>query len=330
MIIQHAILHILDTNTGSLIASQGEMNVDNVGVHEYIEKLVAKIYRGDLKTGTLVSGSYLDNMLKQDNFPEMTTQLAAKLFDTISVSETIPAGDLLSFQATVDEGAIFGLIKLNFGARYAHAVEYENDEMVNNLVLNQSILPAATQTVDEAVIVNLAESSYQLLEKKQIIDGHRVSYFSENFLEIKPEISAKENIQTIKRTVKTIAEKYDEPEHEVLAITQDVIYNSLAETGSISTDVIAEKVFGDNVSAKQEYQEKVTEKKLPKEVSVVNADKYEKKYRVQKFKLDSGIEISIPINVYQDLSKVEFVNNPDGTVTLMIKDIETILNKFSV
>ncbi|GMA69784.1 hypothetical protein GCM10025879_10300 [Leuconostoc litchii] len=51
---------------------------------------------------------------------------------------------------------------------------------------------------------------------------------------------------------------------------------------------------------------------------------------MQKFKLDSGIEISIPINVYQDLSKVEFVNNPDGTVTLMIKDIETILNKFSV
>ncbi|GMA69786.1 hypothetical protein GCM10025879_10320 [Leuconostoc litchii] len=169
MIIQHAILHILDTNTGSLIASQGEMNVDNVGVHEYIEKLVAKIYRGDLKTGTLVSGSYLDNMLKQDNFPEMTTQLAAKLFDTISVSETIPAGDLLSFQATVDEGAIFGLIKLNFGARYAHAVEYENDEMVNNLVLNQSILPAATQTVDEAVIVNLAESSYQLLEKSKLL-----------------------------------------------------------------------------------------------------------------------------------------------------------------
>ncbi|GMA69785.1 hypothetical protein GCM10025879_10310 [Leuconostoc litchii] len=91
-----------------------------------------------------------------------------------------------------------------------------------------------------------------------------MSYFSENFLEIKPEISAKENIQTIKRTVKTIAEKYDEPEHEVLAITQDVIYNSLAETGSISTDVIAEKVFGDNVSAKQEYQEKVTEKNYPK------------------------------------------------------------------
>ena len=109
-----------------------------------------------------------------------------------------------------------------------------------------------------------------------------------------------------------------------------MIYNSLAETGSISTDVIAEKVFGDNITAKQEYQEKLTEKSLPTEVSVVNSEKYEKKYRTQKFKLDSGIEISIPVHVYQDLSKVEFVNNADGTITLMIKDIASILNKFNV
>ncbi|WP_273729573.1 nucleoid-associated protein [Leuconostoc mesenteroides] len=330
MIIQHAILHILDTNTGSLIASQGEMNVDNVGVHEYIEKLVNKIYKGDIKTGNLLPDSYLDKMIKQSDFPELTTQLATKLFDTISVSESIPAGDLLSFQATIDEGPIFGLIKLNFGARYAHAVEYEDDQMVNNLVLNQSILPAATQTVDEAILVNVDDGSYQLLEKKQLIDGHRVPYFSENFLEIEPEVSAKENIQVIKRTIKNVAEKYDEPEHEVLAATQEVIYNSLAETGSISTDVIAEKVFGDNITAKQEYQEKLTAKSLPTEVSVVNSEKYEKKYRTQKFKLDSGIEISIPVHVYQDLSKVEFVNNADGTITLMIKDIASILNKFNV
>lgn len=326
MIMQHAILHILDTNTGSLIASQGEMNVDNVGVHEYIEKLVNKIYKGDIKIGNLLPDSYLDKMIKQSDFPELTTQLATKLFDTISVSESIPAGDLLSFQATIDEGPIFGLIKLNFGARYAHAVEYEDDQMVNNLVLNQSILPAATQTVDEAILVNVDDGSYQLLEKKQLIDGHRVPYFSE----IKPEVSAKENIQVIKRTIKNVAEKYDEPEHEVLAATQEVIYNSLAETGSISTDVIAEKVFGDNITAKQEYQEKLTAKSLPTEVSVVNSEKYEKKYRTQKFKLDSGIEISIPVHVYQDLSKVEFVNNADGTITLMIKDIASILNKFNV
>lgn len=59
MIIQHAILHILDTNTGSLIASQAEMNVDNAGVHDYIDKIVAKVMQGDIKTGHLTADNYL-------------------------------------------------------------------------------------------------------------------------------------------------------------------------------------------------------------------------------------------------------------------------------
>ena len=66
MIIQHAILHILDMNTGNLIASQGEMAVDNVGVVEYIEKLTAKVSNGDVKTGTLAPGYVKDKLAESD------------------------------------------------------------------------------------------------------------------------------------------------------------------------------------------------------------------------------------------------------------------------
>ena len=65
------------------------------------------------------------------------------------------------------------------------------------------------------------------------------------------------------------------------------------------------------------------------EIAVPNVERYEKKYRLQRFKLDSGIEIAIPMDIYQDRSKVEFVNNPDGTMSLVIKDIESIVNKFT-
>ncbi|KAA8371996.1 nucleoid-associated protein [Leuconostoc carnosum] len=329
MIIQHAILHILDMNTGNLIASQGEMAVDNVGVVEYIEKLTAKVSNGDVKTGTLAPG-YVKDKLAESDFAHMTTDLATKLFGTIEAIETVQPGDLLSFQATTDEGRLFGLLKLNFTPRYAHTVEYIDDRMVNNLVLNQAILPAATQSVEEAILVNLDTWHYQLLEKKYLIDVHRATYFSDRFLEIVPEVSVKENIQTIKRTVKNVAEQDDDlPEHEVLAMTQEVIYDAL-ESGSINTDMIAEKVFSDNISAQQQYKEKMTDKMVDKSIPVENTQKYEKKFRVQKFKLDSGIEISIPMSVYQDKNKVEFMNHPDGTMSLVIKDIDSVLNKFTV
>ena len=330
MIIQHAMLHILDTNTGSLIASQGEMPLDNAGVQTYIEKLVAKMSAGDVKQGTLTAQDYLATMLANPDFSEMTTALATKLFDLIAASDAVPAGDMLSFLATSDDGPIFGLLKLNFSPRYAHTVTYIEDQMVNNLVLNQTVLPASSQTVDEAIIVDLTTQRYQLLEKKYVIDGQRCAYFSEKFLALTPETSLKENIQTIKRTVKSVAEKFDDIlAHEALAMTQAVIYDGLS-TGQIDTTAIAEQAFPDNLTAQAQYQEKLTEKAVAPKVPVENTPKYEKKYCVQKFKLDSGIEVSIPMAVYQDRSKVKFINHDNGTISLVIKDIEQIANKFSV
>ena len=84
MIIQHAMLHILDTNTGSLIASQGEMPLDNAGVQTYIEKLVAKVSAGDVKQGTLTAQDYLATILANPDFSEMTTALAAQFLAYLS------------------------------------------------------------------------------------------------------------------------------------------------------------------------------------------------------------------------------------------------------
>ena len=330
MILQHAMLHILDTNTGSLIASQGEMPLDNAGVQAYIAKLVTKVLSGDVKSGTLTPQDTLATALANSDFSEMTAGFATQLFDIIAASEAVPAGDLLSFLATTDDGPIFGMMKLNFAPRYAHAVEYIDDQMVNNLVLNQTVLPASSQTVDEAIIVNKTTLQYHLLEKKYVIDGHRVAYFSEKLLALTPQTSIKENLQTIKRTVKAIAEKFDDvPEHEVLAMTQTAIYDSLS-AGQIDTTQIAEQVFPDNLTAQTQYQEKLAAKAVAQVIPVDNTPKYEKKYRAQKFKLDSGIEISIPMAVYQDRSKVEFINHADGSTSLVIKDIAQIANQFSV
>lgn len=148
-------------------------------------------------------------------------------------------------------------------------------------------------------------------------------------MQLEPEVSTKDNIKTIKRAVKTVADKFDVPEHEAMAATQSAIFDSVQEDGQINTADIAEAVFKGNISAKQAYQEVIADKEIETEIAVPNVERYEKKYRLQRFKLDSGIEIAIPMDIYQDRSKVEFVNNPDGTMSLVIKDIESIVNKFT-
>ena len=73
----------------------------------------------------------------------------------------------------------------------------------------------------------------------------------------------------------------------------------------------------------------IAEERVPEKIAVTNVPKYERKYSKQKFKLDNGIEITIPSEIYENKEMVEFINNPDGSVSVLIKNIESILNKFN-
>ena len=42
---------------------------------------------------------------------------------------------------------------------------------------------------------------------------------------------------------------------------------------------------------------------------------------------DTGIEINIPMEVYRDKKKVEFITNDDGTVDIMIRNIQELFTK---
>ncbi|SCB74057.1 nucleoid-associated protein [Weissella bombi] len=332
MIIKHVILHVLDKNSGNLIASQDELDLNQPSLHEYIEKLIEKFKNSDYKTGQLTDNDAISTIISDTNeqsFAEKATTLAEELFEIIAPSDAIPAGDLLVVEFSEGAEDFFSILKLNFQPRYTHAVEYQDDRLVNNLVLNQAVLPAATQKVDEGIIINLMNGSYMLVEKRYLIDGHRTNYFSEKFLKIQPENSTKDNIQVIKQAVKSVASKFEMPEHEVLAETQNTIFDTVQDDGEIKTSAIAESVFKGNVSAQQAYQQIMDTKQLDDDIAVPNTERIEKKYRLQRFKLDSGIEISIPMDIYQDKSKVEFINKPDGTMSLVIKDIASIINKFN-
>jgi hypothetical protein len=52
--------------------------------------------------------------------------------------------------------------------------------------------------------------------------------------------------------------------------------------------------------------------------------KPEKKLTVHKLKMDNGISLDIPVEIYRDRDIIEFVNNPDGTISIMIKNISNM------
>ena len=330
LIIEKAMLHILDKDSGNLYLSDNLMNLEDGYVQDYINRLVVKIQKSDYKFETLASDSIIYPMVTGErSFEEVTRDLANKIYNVIAPAENIPAADYLFFEGRDElEEHYFGILRLDYQSSFTHFLEVE-EGISNQLIQNHAILPSPTAKPSEAFILNRATMGYQLIEKRYEIEGTRQLYFSDQVLGIMPPEPTPTHIKQIRRTVNSVAKRYDEPAYEVMATAQKVIYEQLDESNEIDSEAVIEKVFEHNTGALAAAKEEIAEKEVPEKIVVTNVPKYEKKYSKQKFKLANGIELFIPIELYDNPDIVEFINQPDGSISVVIKNVESMMSRFN-
>ena len=87
-------------------------------------------------------------------------------------------------------------------------------------------------------------------------------------------------------------------------------------------------LFNQMVLARFEIDDQVKEA-IPEPVKFdeIDSSRQKKKFENQKLSLSNGIELIVPNNIYQDAESVEFIQNDNGTYSILIKNIEDIQNK---
>ena len=329
MEIKEAVLQVLDLEASSLLCSQQTLTLTDYPVKTYLNGIVKKFEKGDLKIGTLNADHAILQLINREdlNFVEKGQELSQIVFDCLVQGQEVLSGDILCMIAEREGQELFGFVKLNYKPAYTHYVDYEGDLLLNNLIINKTILPALTQKVEEAFFINVKTGDFELVEKKYLFDGKKANYLSDIILKTAATPTIQDNIKIVKKAVKEIADKYNEEKYVSMSQIQQAVHESLEEEGKISNEKIAEAVFENNHVAKTEYLERVEQTDFVEDIPV-NVPKYEKKYSKQKLKLANGIEMIIPVDVYQDKDLIEFINNPDGTISVMIKNVDEIVNKF--
>jgi hypothetical protein len=86
------------------------------------------------------------------------------------------------------------------------------------------------------------------------------------------------------------------------------------------------ELFSGSEQMEREFEKQVNDKQLPKNI------KLEKNFAIRtgknhKIKTDTGIEISFPVEYFENPNFIEFVNNPNGTISIEVKNIGKITNK---
>ncbi len=321
--IRDVILHILDSNAKYPVFSQEKLDLDNMRIYDFISKHMGRIFLDqDVKIGQIKEDSQIRELIKQveDDFIEGSIGLSKKLYDLMKKYPQIPSGDFLVGKLDFEGEEYLILIKFNYREGFTHYVDYGEEGTLNKIIVNKVMLPSELQRNMEIGAINMRDMSLRVMEKEYTIEEEKRLYFSDMFLESKTDLSPKESIRIIRNLAKDMTKEHYDDDFDKVSSIKEAIYENL-DRGEIEIEDVANKVFKENPQVKREYLNKVEEAGVKKKVDLEGI-KPEKRLTVHKLKMDNGISLDIPVELYRNKDIVEFINNPDGTISIIIKNID--------
>lgn len=328
--IKHVIVHILDSTIGMPVLSDTELEYGSE-IAEFLKEHIAKISSGDdaKECRFYKEESEVYQMLNayaDEDFVTVSKDIASMLYEIMNSNIDIPPADLMVVRFKEGEDEYLALLKMNYKALYTHrTMTLEDGEgNSNEIIRHKSILPSESQRLTEAAIIRLEDLALWVIERKYEVNGEKTNYFSFLFLKCSAHLSHKSKLSIVSKAVESIQkEGYDETERfEKQMRAKSIIQEEIEDKGGFVVEELAEKIFDQQPELKVAFQDKMEKYDMVKEKIAPQSENTVRKYQSQHLFTDTGIEIKIPMEQYKNPRSVEFITNPDGTVSVLIKNIE--------
>lgn len=355
MIIKNALLNIIDLNSNIVLNSNNNLNLNDEKLSNYVISHITKcfnsmrsknaVFNEESKILKLIK-NYSENG-KFESFLEISSYLSDKYLQCLSESCEEGTKDLLFIDFEEEGIKYLAFMLLNNKSAFTHIVNSTDNGMSNQIIEHQAILPNVSSKSESYAIIKLDDLSILFEDSKKLINETNVFILKERILECDSKSSTKEIVDTIKKVTEEISEEFGLNKTLNLSKAKSLINDSFKENivkvKDEETDEIIEKVeisnfsdvnavelgndiFNGNEYIKEKFTKRLEELNIPKEVKI------EKKIlpeinKKQRIKTDNGIELSIPTQYLNDSNFVEFINNPDGTISIKLKNIGKIINR---
>ena len=328
--IRNVIVHIMDPTIGMPVLSDTELEYGSE-IAEFLKEHIVKISSGDdaKECRFYKEESEIYRMLNSysdEDFVAVSKEIAGLLYDIMSGNIDIPPADLMVVRFREGEEEYLALLKMNYKAFYTHRTMAAGDGEGNSneIIRHKSILPSESQRLTEAAVIRLNDLALQVIERKYEVNGEKTNYFSFLFLKCSAHMSHKSKLAIVSRAVESVQkEGFDETERfEKQMRAKSIIQEEIEERGGFVVEELAEKIFEQEPELKVAFQDKMEKYDMVKEEIQPRSDNTVRKYQSQHLYTDTGIEIKIPMEQYKNPQSVEFITNPDGTISVLIKNIE--------
>lgn len=331
--IEQAVVHIMDSSLGVPVLSDTLLDCGS----DFADFLKAHIFRidtsDDIKNCTFEDEASVFHLLEEwdpEKFLEISQKIAGELYTLMNQNIDIPAADLLVVEYSVEKHRYLALLKMNYKTSYTHLTNADPWGNNNDIIMQKAILPGETQKLSEAALIDLMTPQYvRLEEKKYDVNGVKTNYFSKMFLKCKGSLSSKSKLDIVSKAVTEVQKKYfnESEQFEVQMETKSILNEEFTQQGGFEVPVVIDKIFKEHPQMKEEVQEKLEKYNLTEATVEPQNPATTKKFTKQHLMTDTGIELKIPMEEYNNKDRIEFITNADGTISVLIKNIGSIESK---
>ncbi len=331
VIIDKAILHILDFNSGMTVYSDEELTVQD-SIETFLLKHIEKSWGSqDAKPGTFYDDSHCAQLIKEYlggemSFVPFSKELAKKLEDAFVHAEEMASSDVIVADVRIDDRRQIVIFKSNSHIGYTHQVNQTEAGIKNEIINHYSIMPNLSQKMEEFAFIDTESKEISVTAKKYTIDGNSILVFPEILLECSLTPSPKEAIKNLSKTAAKVAEAYGQDKVATEAAVKSYVTENMQNTDELDLVEAGKEIFKENPSMQADFDNAIKEAGFTEPVKM-DQEATIKKMCKHKLKTDTGIELTIPSEYFDNTEFMEFHNNEDGTLSIMLKHIGNIVNR---
>ena len=331
IIIDKAILHILDFRSGLTVYSDHPMDLTD-DVQAFLQKHLEKtLARTDARPGTFAEDSAFSAALKayaagETDFVAFSKDVAKRMENAYLHTDEPVSMDVLVLDAHIDERRTLLLLRCTNRTGYIHQVNQTEKGVENDIIHHYAILPGPGQRIDEFAVIDAETLGLRLVAKKHTVDGDKRDVLPEMILECTLAPSQKDALKSLQDTAANVAESYGHDAVTAAAAAKNYVAEHMEISDELDLKKAGEELFAGQPAMQADYNRAIEEQGFAEPVRM-DQEQALKSVAKHKLKTDTGIELTIPTDYFDNTQFLEFNNCDDGTISITIKHVASIVNR---
>nr|WP_306792686.1 nucleoid-associated protein [Collinsella urealyticum] len=330
----HAVLHVIDLDSGISVMSDRELDVESRAVRTFVSGHVKRARnrpdarRSTFRESSAFAGELSNYLFGTREFLDIAHQVGEFLSGELIRADKATATDVLIVDCTDDEDARwFAILLLESKQAYMHEVSHSGDRVANDIRRRFAILPNPSQKIASFALIRTSslEIFYQDVMRK--IAGEDRMLIPEGLLECGEGASASETITSVSRAVERVAEDHGTNPAVAVARVKTALVDAVTEDDELPPWEAVDAAFEDEPVMREAVRSALQEEQIPERVAVERTQIERPQVRNQRIKTDTGITISFPAELAVNTDLIEFVQEPNGLLSISLKNIASIENR---